>query len=494
MAEDSQASNRIGWLEASGLLHIFRTLGMAVHPAKLGIGLIAIILTFVLGMVLDAIWKTGGGVHEEAITRFVRERELDQPYEELTGDHGIFEVWREYERRCVLGLLGSSVPAASVAAGTPVGNYVESHSRAQPLRNFAGMIRGVWWLSRHHTVYFIFFALGALLIWSCAGGAICRIAAVQFARDEKLTMRQALSYGWEKLFGGFFFAPCIPLILILITAIVLVIGGMLLRVPIFGDLVGGLLFGLAIFGGFVIAILWIGLLVGGSLFWPAVAAEGSDAFDAFSRGLSYPLSKPWKTVLYAIIAIVFASICWVFVNLFVFFMLTTTRVVVGFGTSPFGWWNRGGEGEAVQKLELLWPLGGPNTLYLLPDWSSLAWYEYFSAVLIGFYVLLAIGLMWSFLASFYFSGSTVIYYLLRRDVDGTDLEDVYMEEEEEPGEFTGATAGSQTTALEAPSSQTQGDTSLPTVEDIPGGDAPTDEPDQHFDTEKNQDDTGKNED
>jgi hypothetical protein len=445
MAKDLQASDRIDWLEASGLLHIFRTLGLAIHPAKLGIGLIAIILTFALGMVLDAIWKTGGAVDDTAIARFVQARELDQPFEEPEGERGIFEVWREHERRCILGLLGSSLSWASFEPGTPVGNYVATHSEARPLRNFIGMVYGVWWLSRHHTVYFVFFALGALLIWSWAGGAICRIATVQFAREEKLTMRQALSYGWEKLFGGFFLAPCIPLIFILITSIVLLLGGMLLRVPILGDLVGGLLFGLAIFGGFIIAILWLGLLVGGSLFWPAVAAEGSDAFDAFSRGLSYPLSKPWKAVMYAIIAIVFASICWVFVNLFTFFMLTTTRAIVGFGTSPFGWWSRGGEDEAVRKLDLLWPLGGPNLLYQPPDWSSLQWNEYFSAALIGFFVLLTIGLLWSFLASFYFSGSTVVYHLLRRDVDGTDLDDVYMEEEES-GDLAVGKAGAETTA------------------------------------------------
>ncbi len=436
MAQSTRPSDDGGWLEASGLLHIFRTLGLAVHAAKLGISLAAILLTFALGGALDRIWLVRGGVQPTAVEDFIRAQELDRPYETQSGDRGIFSVWREHERRCVLGLLGSSVPGVSVAAGTPVGTYVERHSRARPLRNLASMVYGVWWLSRYHTAYFAFFALGALLIWSCAGGAICRIAAVQFARDEKLTMRQAFAYGREKLFGGFFLAPCIPLIFILITMVVLFLGGMLLRIPILGDVVGGLAFGLAIFGGFVISILLLGLFVGGSLFWPAVAVEGSDAFDAFSRGLSYPLSKPWKAVLYAVIAVVYASICWLFVNLFTFFVLKITRTVVAFGTAPFGWWSRGEEGAAVSKLELLWPLGGPNTLYLPPDWTRLTWYEHFSAVLIGFYVLLVIGLMWSFLASFYFSGSTVIYFLLRRDVDGTDVDDVYIadaEEATEPG-------------------------------------------------------------
>jgi len=128
-------------------------------------------------------------------------------------------------------------------------------------------------------------------------------------------------------------------------------------------------------------------------------------------------------------ATVFAGLCWIFVNLFTVFTLTVTRGIVGFGTSPFGWWNRG-EGEAsVRKLDLLWPVSVPNALYSWPDWSQLTWYEHFSAFFIGVYVLTVIGLMWAFLASFYFSASTVIYFLLRRDVDGTDLEELHMEEE-----------------------------------------------------------------
>jgi hypothetical protein len=433
--KDSHLTGRgDGWLEASGLLHIFRTLGLAIHPAKLGLALAAIFLTFVLGGVLDWIWTRSGGVDETAVDRFISARELDQPYVEPTGSVGLFHVFREHEQRRLLGFLGSSIPGSSVAAGTSVALYVEAHSNAGPLRNLSGMGYGVWWLLRHHPLFFFLFAGGALVIWGWAGGAICRIAAVQYARDEKLTMKQALAFSREKLFGGFVLAPCIPVAFILIAAVLLVVGGMLLRVPVLGDLIAGPAFLLAIVGGFVVVVLLLGLIVGGSLFWPAVAVEGSDAFDSFSRSLSYPLSKPWKAVLYAIISTIFAGLCWVFVNMFTFFALTVTRGIVGFGTSPFGWWSRGEGGAAVRKLDLLWPLAGPNALYSWPNWSQLTWYEHFSAFFIGVYVLIVIGLMWSFLVSFYFSASTVIYFLLRHDVDGTDLDEVHMEDEEPGGD------------------------------------------------------------
>ena len=387
---------------------------------------------------------------------------MDRTYQEAEGAYGVFEVWREHERRCVLGLMGSSLPGTSLAAGTPVGTYVEAHSYDRPLRNLVGMGYGVWWMFSQHTVYFFLFGAGVLLIWSWCGGAICRLAAVQFSRDEKPTIRQALGYGRRKLFRGFLLAPCIPLLFIIVIMVFMALGGALLRVWVLGDLIGGPFFFLALLGGFLIAVLLLGVVVGGSLFWPFVAAEGVEAFDAFARGLHFPLARPMKAIVYAVVSIIYASICWVFVNLFTYFALTITRGVVGFGTSPFGWWSRGEEGTHVRKLDLLWPFGGPNALYGFPNWTELRFSEYFSAFFICIYVLLVIGLMWSFLASFYFSASTVIFFLLRRDVEGTDLGDVYIEEE--VGLETSpapATAGSTTPADKkddvSPGSDTSGE-------------------------------------
>lgn len=434
MEQESRTSREGGWLEATGLSHILRSLGLAVDKAKLGIALLAILLTFVWGGALDWLWTLRAGVDPTAIIQFVEAWEHGAPYAEPAGDAGIFNTWREHERRCVLGLLVSSVdwliPGDALVAGTPVDAYVRSHSHTGPLRNFINMVYGVWWMLRHHPLFFILFGVGALLIWSWAGGAICRAAAVQFTQDEKLTAMQALRFGRERWIGGFAVAHCIPLIFIGIIMILMLLGGMLLRVPVLGDLLGGLGFGFGVLGGFFVLLLLIGLFVGGNLFWPAVATEGSDAFDAFSRGISYPLSKPWKTILYGLISLVYAGLCWLFVNLFVYYVLMLTRGVIGLGAEWFGLWERSGEGGPAGKLEVLWPLSGFNALYAIPDWSRLSWHEYASAVFVGFWVLLVIALMWAFLASFYFSNSTILYFLLRRDVDNIPLDEIYVDEDE----------------------------------------------------------------
>ena len=428
MTQGSHNTPHSDWIERSGLMHIFRALGLTVHPAKISLAFLAIVLTFMLGTLLDWLWSVRGGVDQQAIQRFIQSVEAKQPYEAKSGEYGIYEVLREHVQECIFNLMGSTVPAGSVAAGTPVGLYLDTHRQIHPLRNLGSLGLGFWWLCHEHFLYFVFFALGALVIWGACGGAICRIAAVQFARDEKLTALQGLRYAREHLFEGFILAPFIPMAFAAAVALLLVLFGMVLRIPLLGDLLGGILFFLALIGGFAIALLLIGLFGGGSLLWPAVAAEGQDAYDAFARSVSYSFSKPWKTLLYAVIATIFASLCWVFVNLFVYFALFITRDVVGFGSSLFGLWPQGTPDNPVSKLELLWPLSSPSSLYASPDWSQLSWNECIAAFFVGIYVMLVVALMFAFLASFYYCASSVLYFLLRRDVDRTDMEDVYMED------------------------------------------------------------------
>jgi len=60
---------------------------------------------------------------------------------------------------------------------------------------------------------------------------------------------------------------------------------------------------------------------------------GQDALDAFARALNYAFTRAWKTVIYAIIALILASLCWVFVNLFTYFALHLSHELVRFGAA-----------------------------------------------------------------------------------------------------------------------------------------------------------------
>ena len=82
-------------------------------------------------------------------------------------------------------------------------------------------------------------------------------------------------------------------------------------------------------------LLAIGGILGAGLLFPAVSAEGTDAFDAVSRAFSYVFSKPWKLLLYHLVGLAYAVpsclfVCWI--------TRASLRVALGLGRA----WGGGG--------------------------------------------------------------------------------------------------------------------------------------------------------
>lgn len=294
-------------------------------------------------------------------------------------------------------------------------------------------LRGFQWMWQEHTWFFILFGLPALLIWSLFGGAICRIATLQFARDERISMQSALSFARLKL-PGLFAAPLFPLMMIVGIGIFHIVGGLLATIPIVGEILGGLAGGLAIIGGLLMAAVLIGGLAGGSLMWPTIATEGSDSFDAMSRSYSYIYSRPWRAMFYAAILTIYGAVCFVFVRSFALIALKTARLFIGMGMH---WSDRPATGlVGATKIDVIWP--NPTFIDLAPA-SPVLGAEYAEPImgwLLGLWILLAVAMVYAFVASFFFSGATIIYFLLRREVDATDIEDIYLEGDELENDFT----------------------------------------------------------
>lgn len=432
MTEQEQPAPANGWMEISGLRHLMRVPEISLQPYKVILGTVGVIATFLLGWILDAVWlSANAGVVPGAVEAYASDAVAvvagaPGPSGEAVG---IFDAWWSFEKRRTIGLMVSIIPGLR---GSEIAHQLGVPGAGGPLHNLADMLRGVIWMILRHPLYSTLFLVGSLVIWSVIGGAICRMAAVQFARWEKLGGPDAVSFVRSRL-DSFLLAPVLPIVFVVMIALLLVLGGLVLRIPLLGDLVGGGLFFLALLGGAAIACLLAGLVVGGSLLWPSVAVEGTDLFDAFSRAYSYVCWRPLRAVWYAVIGAALTSACWIVAFLLTQLALGTTRTVVGFGTMPFGWWSRGGEDNPVSKLSLVWPMPQTGTLFAAPNWGELAGYEYLSAALIALYVLIVIAVLWGFLASFFYSTSTIIYFLLRRDVEHADLEEVYAEPIAEEG-------------------------------------------------------------
>jgi hypothetical protein len=276
------------------------------------------------------------------------------------------------------------------------------------------------WLLTQHPLFFFLFGLMFLVLWSIFGGAICRIAAVHAARDEKLSIRSALMFSGGKFFS-FLFAPIIPLLIVVGIGLLVTIGSSLANIPYFGPIIIGAVFFLALAAGFVMALVLLGLIGGFNVMYPTIAVEGSDSFDAISRSFSYLYARPWRLGFYTLVSIVYGTASYLFVRLFIFVMLVLAH--------RFGGIAVGATADSTAPLwTSLWP--DPATSGRLSydiDTLSLTFAQEIGARLIWLWVHLVIALLGAFAVCFYFSANTIIYYLLRKEVDATDLDDVYME-------------------------------------------------------------------
>jgi hypothetical protein len=154
--------------------------------------------------------------------------------------------------------------------------------------------------------------------------------------------------------------------------------------------------------------------------YPAIAYDGSDSFDAISRSFSYVYARPWRMGFYSLIAMIYGAICYTFVRLFAFILLYSAHNFLHLGMMVKS------SNNAAEKLDAMWPQ--PEFLNLLFKYSSLenlSLTESIAAFLIYLSVLFVIGLIISFVISFFFSANTIIYSLLRKKVDKTLLSDIF---------------------------------------------------------------------
>jgi len=149
---------------------------------------------------------------------------------------------------------------------------------------------------------------------------------------------------------------------------------------------------------------------------------------AISRSFSYVYARPWRMLFYTLVSVVYGAICYLFVRFFVWMMLAVTWF--------FMTWFLGkhhlipDDKSPADVFPRIWqmPADPLATLPHSPDYEHLKGSEAAAAGLIVWWVYLVIGLIGAFAISFYFSANSIIYYLMRREVDATDLDDVYVEE------------------------------------------------------------------
>jgi hypothetical protein len=302
--------------------------------------------------------------------------------------------------------------------------------------------------------YLILVILWTLATWGFFGGAICRIAAVQIARNEKISLRESVNFAKEK-FLNLFTAPLFPLIFLGILTLILIAFGLIAGfIPVLGDIVfAGLLWPVVIVFGLIMAVVVVGL-VGWPLMNPTIAAEGSDNFDALSRSYSYIYQAFWHYLGYWAVALAYGAVLVFFVG----FMGSLVVYLGKWGLSQapglqssnpasdrdpaylftyaptsFGWRDLLIKDSLyAEKLDTVTSSGAPAEIYeFTEDYAkNMKWYNNVGAVFVGVWIGLFFLMIVGFGYSYFWTASTLIYFLMRKHVDDTEMDEVYFEEGE----------------------------------------------------------------
>jgi hypothetical protein len=363
-------------------------------------------------------WRLAKRIEGEALFPLFMDYEIDRVNDVVLGV--MHNNWFGSVVHTVTPASPPANPLAGPAAAPELGAVGEPGVFVSIYRFF---FVGPRWALGHHWFYFALFGILFLIVWAIFGGAIARIAAVHVARDEKISVRQALRFSSGK-FLSFVFAPVIPVAIVAVVGLVVSVGGLLLYVPFIGEILVGLFYFLAIAAGFVMTLVALGTAGGLNLMYPTIAVEGSDSFDAISRSFSYVYARPWRMLWYTVVSIVYGAFTFLFVRLFIFLTLAFAHKATGF------WVVRTTHGE--QPLwGSIWPGSGLWHLPYNVDYFSLSAGQSIAAFFVAIWVFLAISFLGAYLISYYFASSTVTYYLMRREVDATEMDDVYIEQSED---------------------------------------------------------------
>lgn len=385
---------------------IFRAFRMSIQPTKLILAFLALAAVCLTGHMMDfhkTVVVAPNGVTE--LDEYVTAGQVAEHirlFDEAGEKEGVFStLWNFGAQRFHEALKALARP--DVLGIT---------------RNMAACLVALVWTFQYHLLYSVIFFAVTLAVLSLCGGAICRIAALQFAQGEKPGLTEAVHFSARK-FYSLLTAPITPLAIIAVVGVSILLLGLVGNIPVVGELSVGVFLPLALLAAALIAIIAIGTLAGFNLMFPTIAYEDSDCFDAISRSFSYVYADPWRMGFYTLAATVYGAICYAFVRFFCYLLLQITRLFLQFGFL-----------SQNEKLTQIWP--APNFTHFLgaAEADPTSWSTKAGAFLVYVWVLVVVGLMVSFVISFYYSANTIIYALMRNRVDKTALDEVYTGSDE----------------------------------------------------------------
>lgn len=382
MPEDRGTIRQVAWTELFPWLDLLRVFRLAIQARFLLLSAVAVLLTY-------AGWWGAGKLFGGADNEMPRPLSV-APWVDVVADPASAEA-----RRMPPGIMGPGdmlLRPTSLAAGAENPLVAAWHNLSAPFRQLFAPDLTVVGLA-----YFLVCALWVDLVWSFFGGVITRLAALQYTRGERGSLRGAVNYVRSR-YMAYVTAPLFPLFGVLLFVLPVAVVGLIGHAGSTGLAAVAILWPLFMLAGIVIVIFLAGLLFGWPLMWPTISAEGTDSFDALSRSYSYVYQRPLHYLWFALVGGFLGVLGAIVVNYFAVAVLYLTAWAVSWGA-----------GNAV--------------LNDLTEQAPLA------SQMLAFWAGLVQVITVAFTYTFFLCAATIIYFLLRYEVDGTETDEVFVEEQ-----------------------------------------------------------------
>lgn len=388
----------VDWVAFAPVLRLASAFRMALQPGKLVLALVAVLVLFGVGSLMDLAW--GDVVEMQGVE-----------------DRGVFEAVVDRQTAGFHALMGSALSldlGLDRLDGQGTGGSVGVIGAVRYL-----VVETPRWLFTEHPWYAVLYGLIKLVVVGLLGGAICRMAATQACIGQSISARDGLSFAWRRVVW-FVGTPLMPGVIVAVLAGVLALAGLVFfNAPVL-DVVGAVVFGVLLLLGLLAALVGIGLVLGVPLMSPCLAVEGTDGFDVISRCYNYVFFRPWHYAFYLLSAACFAAVCYVVVVAVASATVGVTDHFVGAGsfavvddlpmedaTRYDAIIDQARFSEYAQQTDAE-DLGGTlgPAAWIVTQWGRLV-----------------TALVAAFMLSLFFCLMTHVYLLMRRAADGTPLDD-----------------------------------------------------------------------
>jgi hypothetical protein len=282
---------------------------------------------------------------------------------------------------------------------------LQASAAAAALGDLAALPIALW---RHDRGFLLWFGVPAVLLVATFGGMLARIAAVRFARGQWISASESADFAAAsiaRLVGVALLPPLVALLPLALAGVwALAMGVAPLAVPL------GVAFGGSLLLTLLAALLLLGAVAGLPLLLPAVACEEVDAADCLQRAYAYAVHRAARYLLLLVVAAAGA--------------LVGTAVVDGIAVATLALAAAVAATAGPEWLGLA--VGAPRWLVFgEPVASAAAWLEVpWSANAVAVWATLLRMFVGAFLVAWWFDAGVRIYLLLRRVCDGQQPDEI----------------------------------------------------------------------